>query len=338
MGSEMGQKKNTDEVSTSTLKKGELLDKLNSTPVATLAKQLRAAQLVLRNPLSKHLNHIEHTKKVLESQRLHVLDSAHMKKVLESQRLHVLDSAHMKKVLESQRLHVLDSAHMKKVLESQRLHVLDSAHMKKVLESQRLHVLDSAHMKKVLESQLLQAARLGLTKEHLVTTFHETIASQEIEESSGERIKHELSSFLDSDFDFSKLSDQGKRVLLFFFLHIIMPALVAVYVVPVIQDKMAEVEPLLMDADSKQGTLKKAKCLSSEAASLLNSCRFVLSDGLRLRIAPNRQADIILNLPRGKIVDVLDASRRSWLEIEVRIGEEYYQGWVARRYTGQFKH
>nr|WP_320135807.1 SH3 domain-containing protein [uncultured Amphritea sp.] len=149
-------------------------------------------------------------------------------------------------------------------------------------------------------------------------------------------IQDELSTIGKLDFDFAKLSDKGQKVAVHLLTNVIWPLLIYFYLIPVIEEMMSDVEPSLLKSDTVQEVKKKSRCLDSDAISLLHSCRFVIGNRLRLRESASRKAEVIAYLPLGKIVNVLDSSNRSWLEVEVLIDGDYLIGWVARRYTSSF--
>lgn len=72
-------------------------------------------------------------------------------------------------------------------------------------------------------------------------------------------------------------------------------------------------------------------------ADSLQDVRIVIGSGLNLRESPSISAKVILELPVGKLLDVLDRSNRTWLYVGVTIDGEYLEGWVSRRYTTTFK-
>ncbi len=152
-----------------------------------------------------------------------------------------------------------------------------------------------------------------------------------------EDVKSELSTLKHPDFDYSTLSTTGKWLALFIFVEVIMPIYLHFYLIPAIEDMKRNVEPNLVETATIQEVRKKARCLDYQSKALLSNCRFITGNGLRLRTGPSQKAEVITLLARGKIVDVIDSSNRSWLEVEVLVDGEYLKGWVARRYTSTFK-
>lgn len=71
--------------------------------------------------------------------------------------------------------------------------------------------------------------------------------------------------------------------------------------------------------------------------SSLQDIRIVTGSSLNLRESPSIKAKVILELPVGKLLDVLDRGNRTWLYVGVTIDGEYLEGWVSRRYTTTFK-
>lgn len=76
-----------------------------------------------------------------------------------------------------------------------------------------------------------------------------------------------------------------------------------------------------------------------DSPELLTHWRFINGADVHLRLEPNKKSDVLLKLQNGKLVEKLEAdveASRSWLYVRVKVGDEYIDGWVFRRYTTAF--
>ncbi|AZE91625.1 SH3 domain-containing protein [Pseudomonas orientalis] len=61
--------------------------------------------------------------------------------------------------------------------------------------------------------------------------------------------------------------------------------------------------------------------------------RLVTGVDVHLMDEPSRQAEVVLKIRIGSLVQVLDASNRAWLYVSVVMDGELYEGWILRSYT-----
>ena len=132
------------------------------------------------------------------------------------------------------------------------------------------------------------------------------------------------------------LSDKSRQILLWVLNTIIMPLIVGSFLITV-QNHMNDKATTLESAKTHRQVRALARCYNGEEKMALSSCRVVLGDGLRMRGTPNLKGSVIASLPVGKIVTVLDSSKRAWLLIEADVDGKTVEGWIARRYTTPFR-
>ncbi|WP_456269100.1 SH3 domain-containing protein [Kushneria sp. AK178] len=146
----------------------------------------------------------------------------------------------------------------------------------------------------------------------------------------------ELNCLSDDNFDFSSLSEGGRRALLWLFYWIVLPFLVNMAAAAA-WEQFEERAAVGGDVTTPHEAKRLAQCGNELEREIFAGCRVVTGGELRLRAAPGMKAQIITNLPLGKLLVILDSSERAWLLVEVDIEGELIEGWVARRYTTQFR-
>ncbi|MDO0947110.1 SH3 domain-containing protein [Chromohalobacter israelensis] len=146
----------------------------------------------------------------------------------------------------------------------------------------------------------------------------------------------ELNRLSDDNFDFSSLSESGRRALLWLFYWIILPFLVNIAAVAA-WERFNERAAVGAGVTTPHEAKRLAQCGNGLEREIFAGCRVVTGGGLRFRAAPGMKAQVITNLPLGKLLVILDSSERAWLLVEVGIEGELIEGWVARRYTTQFR-
>jgi hypothetical protein len=71
--------------------------------------------------------------------------------------------------------------------------------------------------------------------------------------------------------------------------------------------------------------------------SQLSGFRVLTGDGVHLRDGPSQKHQSILQLPMGALLQILDASGKSWILVSVVVDEELHEGWVLRGYTTRIR-
>ena len=137
--------------------------------------------------------------------------------------------------------------------------------------------------------------------------------------------------------DFSLLSGQAKETISYIYHY---------YFLPVLLSCIATV--IMMNAETAQHKFNEANS-STEVRSLtrkpqedvskelLKGYRVVIADSLRLRAKPSMESEVIVTLPIGKLVNVIDSSNRSWLYVQVEHDDGLIEGWISRRFTTIFR-
>jgi len=137
------------------------------------------------------------------------------------------------------------------------------------------------------------------------------------------------------------LSDRDKGVFLYVYDKYILPVLLNIFVAGLffhIGALQYELQQRLQNANTITEVKRVVKSIGvSEKKELLKGYRVTIGDGLYLREDSNKKSDVILKLPVGQLLNVIDKSKRPWLYVEVEIEGELIEGWVARRYTTYFK-
>ena len=150
-------------------------------------------------------------------------------------------------------------------------------------------------------------------------------------------IQSEIRKELAESRDYNRLSEKAKSVLLYIYHRYLLPILLF-YLAPII---VTNIQKVVTDLEESK-TLAEVRAYVRKPTYginkvLLKDYRVVTGSDVRLRKKPSMKSEIITKLPRGKLIEVLDKSKRSWLHVEVDIEGEIFIGWVSRRYTTYFK-
>ena len=167
-------------------------------------------------------------------------------------------------------------------------------------------------------------------------------ARPDIEEYPGfttdQDIQLEIQRELEGDSDYNALSESAKALLSYIYHYYFLPIFIGVVIVPMMmaytQGVQTELQENKTPAEIRSYVRKPVHGVNKE---LLKGYRVTTASNVHLRKAPNMKSPIITKLPLGKLVEVLDKSKRSWLFVEVDIEGERFVGWVSRRYTTYFK-
>ncbi|GAA0408177.1 hypothetical protein GCM10008969_33640 [Pseudomonas veronii subsp. inensis] len=91
---------------------------------------------------------------------------------------------------------------------------------------------------------------------------------------------------------------------------------------------------LFTSAETPADARAQARHLPSGAnKSDLTGFRVVTGSDVYLMDDPSRQAETVLKIRIGSLVQVLDSSDRAWLYVSVVMDDELYEGWILRSYT-----
>lgn len=203
-----------------------------------------------------------------------------------------------------------------------------------------LHELESSSMMKALGR--LEGAPFDPELIQKAVSIAQNAQPQSQTDSHGEILEQfaatgaELDRLGDDNLDFSSLSENSKRFLLWFINAIVLPFLISVaanLTMERFNQKVAEGKNITTTHEAK----KLSRCADGLEREMFSGCRVVTGDGLRLRRGPGMKSDIVTTLPVGSVIFVLDSSSRSWLSVEVDVEGNPTQGWVARRYTRRFR-
>lgn len=85
------------------------------------------------------------------------------------------------------------------------------------------------------------------------------------------------------------------------------------------------------NAEVRKIIFREASC--SAPADALSAYRYVSSERVHLREAPGMKAEILEELPRGVLLEVLGSEGRSWLHVHLKHDGVELDGFIARRYT-----
>ena len=147
-------------------------------------------------------------------------------------------------------------------------------------------------------------------------------------------IKKELS----TGNDYNVLSHDGRKLLSYVYHIYILPIFVACVIVPMMTSHNEfvgiELNNYKTTNEIKSYVRNPPKDINT---NLLKGFRVTIGSDVHLREAPTMKSKIIAKLPRGKLIEVLDKTNRSWLFVEVDIEGEAFVGWISRRYTTYFK-
>ena len=147
-------------------------------------------------------------------------------------------------------------------------------------------------------------------------------------------IKRELS----TSNDYNVLSHDGRKLLSYVYHVYLLPIFFACVIGPLMTSHNEFVRKEL----NNHNTTKEIKSYVRNPpkdinTNLLKGFRVTIGSDVHLREAPTMKSKIIAKLPRGKLIEVLDKTNRSWLFVEVDIEGEAFVGWISRRYTTYFK-
>lgn len=146
-------------------------------------------------------------------------------------------------------------------------------------------------------------------------------------------VREEISSVT----DFGDLSDNTRRILLYlyhtYFLPIFLSCLSAYLMTNAIEARKVA---------SSVTTPAEAKAFvrapnNKFDRTVLKGFRVTTANNLNFREGPSMKSKVIMILPVGTLVEILDKSHRSWLLVEVEIEGTPKQGWISRRFTSYFK-
>lgn len=137
------------------------------------------------------------------------------------------------------------------------------------------------------------------------------------------------------DKDLSKLSRKSLKTLYFIFCNILIPIILAIWVVPALQEHLQSAKSSLADVKSKSEIKQKLKSLNTYLLS--GHYRVITGSSLHLRLEPNKNSEVIGYLELGEVVEVIESSNRSWLKVKLTGNNGEIEGWVFRRYTLQIK-
>jgi hypothetical protein len=157
------------------------------------------------------------------------------------------------------------------------------------------------------------------------------IASEELT-----AVEEELNRLGQGSLDFSSLSESGRRTLVWLFYWVVLPFLVNI-AASMALERFSEKAAISESVTTPNEAKRLARCSSELEKEIFTGCRVVIGDALRLRREPSMKAEVMTNLPLGKLIVVLDSSERAWLLVEVDMEGDRIEGWVSRRYTTKFK-
>ncbi|PAU78384.1 SH3 domain-containing protein [Halomonas salipaludis] len=149
-------------------------------------------------------------------------------------------------------------------------------------------------------------------------------------------VEAELNHLCQGGLDFSSLSENGRRALVWLFYWIVLPFLMNIAATMALE-QYSERAVVSEGVTTPHGAKRLARCKSQLERGIFAGCRIVTGEGLRLRTGPSMKSQVMTNLPLGKIIVVLDSSERAWLLVEVEIEGDRVEGWVSRRYTTKFR-
>ena len=269
------------------------------------------------------------TSAMLEATKMPSISSA----MLESLKMPSIPSA----MLESLKMPAISSA----MLDSMKVPSISSA----MLESMRVCSVYMESLKGIENSVAMQALK-GLRNTPfdeaiLACTFanlgYESGPSGNAEFVADEEIINELVAALGKALDFNLLSERAKAILLHLYQYYLVPffigCLTTIYMTHV---------TAAQNAMQKAGTPTEVKALARKGPhginkEMLKGYRVVTAASLQFRVHPSMKSEILMALPLGQLLEVLNDSKRSWLHVQVEIEGEILDGWVLRRYTTYFK-
>ena len=149
-------------------------------------------------------------------------------------------------------------------------------------------------------------------------------------------VEAELNGLGDGSLDFTSLSENARSALLWLLLYLVLPFLMSL-ASGVALERFNERAAVSENVSTPREAKRLARCNDGLEKDIFAGCRVVTGSRLRLRDGASMKAQVITNLPLGKLIVVLDSYERAWLHVEVEIDDNLIQGWVARRYTTHFR-
>jgi len=134
-----------------------------------------------------------------------------------------------------------------------------------------------------------------------------------------------------------KLSPPLQAIAYWVFDKIIIAFIIGVFVTTYSEDIQVYLNQF--EFTSKRSVTQQIKKIPTEIdITALSNQRVVTGERLRLRKKPNRQAEILCELPIGKLVYFI-MKKKDWTFIEIRLDDngQYLQGWVFSRYLTKIK-
>ena len=155
---------------------------------------------------------------------------------------------------------------------------------------------------------------------------------QDIDQSIQAEIQKELA----GNRDYNRLSKKAQSLLLYIYHKVFIPFIISSLVTIIWQKETVQISLEKKETPTEIKSYVRQP-IPGINKNLLKGYRVVTGSDVHLRKDPNMKSDIITTLPRGKLLEVLDKSNRSWIFVKVEIEEEIFVGWVSRRYTTYFK-
>ena len=144
-------------------------------------------------------------------------------------------------------------------------------------------------------------------------------------------------STLDEVEDFNLLTPETQKLLYHLYHAYILPILLGIITTFIYEHYIATQNDF-----KNTNSPREVKSLSRKSDGALNkniliNYRAITANNLRVREESSMKSKVITTLPLGTLVEVLDKSNRTWLFIEVELGNELYRGYINRKYTTSFK-
>jgi hypothetical protein len=153
------------------------------------------------------------------------------------------------------------------------------------------------------------------------------------------KIDHQICEEVNANTDFNALSDKTKNLIIEIFKYFFAPLLIGILLLA-IEKNWDEITALLPEFSTAAEVKKYSRNPDSKLdRELLKSYRIINRHNVNLRDEPGMNAEVIMSLSMGKLVNVIDKPKthKAWLLVEVKIDGQVEQGWIARRYTEYFK-
>ena len=314
----------------------ERIQRLGESARALSAFQNSAAMEAMRqNALA-----VERIQRLGESARL-ALSAFQDTMVMEALRQSAFTVERMQRLGESTRLAL--SAFQNSAAEALRQSAFTAERMQRLGESTRLAL--SAFQNSAAVEAIQELSNTPFSSSVTEVVFSE-LDSLDIEQldfpedqdfAIDEDIELEIQKELEENCDYNSLSEKAQSLLLYiyhkYFLPLFISGLASIIVINY-QKAQIDLQDKETLADIRSYVRKPIPEVNRE---LLKGYRVIIGSDVNLRKEPNMRSEIITELPRGKLVEILDKSKRSWLHVEVDIEGEMFTGWISRRYTTYFK-